>query len=283
MPRGDSGEERTTVFTGFDPQAPDAVEHFRARFMSWLKFAVNNIKKNKVRYLSKVEARPQGTLSINVGRTAKDEPTSGVSPEAIPARPSTEADYAELVNDIMDLLRKKEPAYGLPLSGVFAAMLAGRNAAQQRTMYGDTAARMARPVILRIVGEYAQQTQNHALAALVRRFQDFRANEPLSPTRTPQKVIKPVLDTKSKDYASIVSVIARYNGQPVGTAQLGSYRRRWLEYPPRTPGTTYRNRLEEVLAQMVADGVLRTVRGSQGALVYLPGPNYERFRQPAAV
>ena len=226
------------------------------------------------RYSQHRSGRTQGRICPRYGFSRRPDRQPG-----LPQKPTS----PNSCNDIMDLLRKKEPAYGLPLSGVFAAMVSGKNAAQQRTMYGDTAARMARPVILRIVGEYAQQTQNHALAALVRRFQDFRANEPLSPTRTPQKVIKPVLDTKSKDYASIVSVIARYNGQPVGTAQLGSYRRRWLEYPPRTPGTTYRNRLEEVLAQMVADGVLRTVRGSQGALVYLPGPNYERFRQPAAV
>ena len=40
--------------------------------------------------------------------------------------------------------------------------------------------------------------------------------------------------------------------------------------------------LEEVLAKMVQDGVLKATRTVKGALVYSPGPNYEQYRQPNA-
>jgi len=86
---------------------------------------------------------------------------------------------------------------------------------------------------------------------------------------------------KEKDYASILSVIDRL-GRPAGTADLGRYRRRWLEYSPRDAKSSYRNRMEEVLAQMVQDGVLQTVHTARAAVAYVAGPNAATYRQSAA-
>lgn len=282
LAKSDSGEERTNLFTGFDPNRPGANEHLRARFSKFIQFGLNNIKKNKVRRLANVEPRPAGSVSIGQGRTRDDYTPGTISPEAIPARPSTDASFAELVNDITDLLKKREPAYNLPLAGVFSAMISGKNAEQQRKLFGDTAARMARPVILRIIGDYGQQTGNFQLLRLVDKYKDFKATEPGPTTRQPQRTVKPVLTPKEKDYASIINVIDRFNGQPVGSASLGSFRGRWYSYPSRTPGSTL-NRLDDTLRQMVADNVLRTVAGSQGGVMYLPGPLYQQYRKGAAV
>jgi hypothetical protein len=69
----------------------------------------------------------------------------------------------------------------------------------------------------------------------------------------------------------------------VGTADLGRFRRHWLEYPPRDPSSGFRNRLEEVLAAMVRDGVLKAVQTRNGATVYERGPAFEQYRQGVAV
>ena len=64
-------------------------------------------------------------------------------------------------------------------------------------------------------------------------------------------------------------------------AVLGKVRRRWLERQPRDPSSRHPNRLADVLARMVADGVLL----KQGTR-YVPGPNYARFvgtPEPAGV
>lgn len=100
------------------------------------------------------------------------------SPDEIAARPAHDADVNELIDDIAELLTKKEAAYGLPLVAIFRGMMFG-----QRT---------------------------------------------------------------------------------------------------RNPSSGHRNRLEEVLAQMVEEGVLIATRTSRDALVYSPGQNYEAYRQGAA-
>jgi hypothetical protein len=86
------------------------------------------------------------------------------------------------------------------------------------------------------------------------------------------------LSGKAKDYTSILSVLDRL-GRPAGTADLGRYRRRWLEYPPREPMPAYRNRLEEVIDKMIMDRVLVATRTKQGAYLYEPGPNADQYRQ----
>ena len=71
------------------------------------------------------------------------------------------------------------------------------------------------------------------------------------------------------------------SGRQANLAVLGKLRRRWLERSPRDPNSPYPNRLADVLARMVQDGVL----GKQGAR-YIPGPQYSRYlaqQQPVAV
>ena len=83
--------------------------------MQFLKFAVNNIRKGKIPRLSTVQQRPQGTVSIGVGRRRNDDDTGTIAPEEIPARTSDEGEFNEMVEEITELLRRKEPAYGVPL------------------------------------------------------------------------------------------------------------------------------------------------------------------------
>ena len=96
------------------------------------------------------------------------------------------------------------------------------------------------------------------------------------------KAVAAPLTDQQRDYASILAVIDRL-GRPVGTADLGKYRRRWLDYPPRDATPGYRNRLEEVLARMVTDGVLTAIRTRKGALVYSLGPKSPMYRQESVL
>jgi len=282
MPVSEKGEPRTTLFSGFDADHPDAPQQLQARFMLFLQYAVRNIRKGKVPRLSNTERRPQGTVSIVPGRTAKDEPAAGVSPEQIAARPSDDTDLQELIQDITLLLRQKEKAYPVNLTGLFQSMMAGENVAQQRKQFGDRTARVGRQIIVRTMEEYALSTGNHRLLRLLDQFKDFKANQPSPPRRTLAKPAKPQLAPgKEKDFASILSVIDKL-GRPAGTADLGKYRRRWLDYPPREAASGHRNRLEEVLDLMVREGVLRAIKTPKGAFQYEPGPNAGQYRQAVA-
>ena len=178
-------------------------------------------------------------------------------------------------------MRRKEAAYGLPLVGLFSAIISGKNSEQQRAQFGDRVVRLARPVILRIIRDYAESSGNFQLLSLLDRFKDFKANQPDAPSRRLPKTIKPLLPEKERDYASILSVIDKV-GRPVGSADLGKYRRRWLEYPPRNSASGFRNRLEETLDSMVREGVLSAIRTAKGAFMYTPGPLASSYQQSAA-
>lgn len=65
------------------------------------------------------------------------------------------------------------------------------------------------------------------------------------------------------------------HGRSVSMLVLGKVRRRWLERPPRAPSSCQPNRLVDVLARMVEDGVLV----KQGAR-YVPGPRYAAYQEP---
>ena len=184
------------------------------------------------------------------------------------------------MNDITSLLRQKERAYGLPLVALFQAIISGKNSEQQRREFGDGAVRAARPIIVQTIRTYAEKSGNYHLLTLLNRFEGLRANQP-TPGLRPVRTQKPRLPEKERDYASILSVLERL-GRPAGTADLGRYRRRWLEYPPRNPGSGYRNRLEEVLDAMTKEGVLSAIRTAKGAFVYAPGPNAGAYQQSAA-
>jgi len=278
MATSDSGQPRDTVFGGFQ-ELPDYASGnpLLARFLKYLKFAVNNVAKGKIPRLASVEQRPQGTISIGQGRQKAGDPYAGISPDEIPARRSTEKDLDEMVWDIKMLLRQKERTLGLPLEELFISMMQGMRSEEQRITFGDRTARMGRQAIIQTIKGYAESSGNITLLNLLKKFEDFQGNQPMQPKRQVAKVAKPVLTEKQRDYASIINVIDRL-GRPVGSADLGRYRRRWLEYPARNTALGYRNRLEEVLACMVADGVLKATRTAAGAWTYSPGPQYNRYR-----
>jgi len=275
MATGSSGKSRTTLFGGFEERPHGSgFNPLQARFLSYLHYAINNIRRGKIPRLANVERRPQGTVSIGQGRTG-EQVGSSVSPEAIPARRSGEADLAEMIDDLVTLLRRKERAYPLPLVDVFRAIVAGTKNDELRRRFGDRRARIARQVLAQTIEEYGQATGNYRLLNQLRRSQEPETT-PKSTKTANVTVLKQ--SKKERDYASIVSVIDRFD-HPVGTSELGKYRRRWLDYPPRNPLPGYRNRLEEVLANMVKDGVLRATTTAKGATVYSPGANFERYRQ----
>lgn len=277
MSHTELGEPRATVFSGFE-ERPDYVQGnpLQARFLKYLQYAVNNIRKGNIPRLRNVEQRPQGTISIGLGRQREGDPDGSVSPDEIAARRSTEADLGEMIEDLTSLLRRKEGEHSLPLAALFQGIMAGERTEEQRRRFGDRVARSGRQVIVQTIHDYAYVTGNLQLLNLLHRLQ---GNDSATPARI-RMASKPVsapLSDQQRDYTSILSVIDRL-GRPIGTADLGRYRRRWLEYPPRDPASGYRNRLEEVLAKMVADGVLTATRTKQGAFVYWLGT---RCRPPS--
>jgi hypothetical protein len=268
MPRDDAGQDRSTVFGGFveKPGETPAYNPLQVRFMRSLEWAVNAIASGRIPRLAIAERRPSGTVSIGRGRDGDDQ---AVSPDEIAGRPSSDAGLDELVGDIGVLLRRKERQTGLPLAALFAAIVGGMSVEEQRRRFGDRAARVGRRTIIQTIEEYARATDNRRLLAMLRRLQGGADQQVAAPVRP----VTPVLSDKERDYASIASVIARFD-RPVGSADLGKYRRRWLEYPPREAGSGFRNRLEEVLAAMVRDRVLRATKTRNGAAVYSPGPRF---------
>jgi len=282
MPIRDTGEPRVTLFGDFDETKPYTPNFnpLQARFFKFLQFAINNVKKGKIVRLSNVERRPEGSVSIGLGRR-KDDDTGTISPDQIAARKSGEADFSEIVADLTELLKKKEPAYGLPLVRLFQAIIAGKNTEQQRQQFGDRTTRTARPIIVQTIRAYAESTGNYHLLSLLTRFEGFRANQPAVAGRRLAKTVKPRLPEKERDFASILAVIDRFD-RPVGTPDLGKYRRRWLDYPPRNAASGHRNRLEEVLDMMTKEGVLTAIRTQKGAFVYTVGPNAASYQQSAA-
>lgn len=265
-----TGSKRATLFSGFQerPHGP-GFNPLQARFMQFLQFAVNNIRRGRIPRLAHVGHRPSGTVTIGQGRSTKGEAGAVVSPESIPARRTGDADLAEMIEDIALLLRRKESAYGLPLVDLFRAILGGMNAHEQRQRFGDRRTRIARQVIALTIEEYGEVTGNYGLLNQLRRLREPR--QPVSPRPSSGTANAPKISDKERDYASILSVINRFD-RPVGSADLGKYRRRWLDYPPRNPLAGHRNRLEEVLSNMVSDGVLRVVKTKTGAVQYEPRP-----------
>jgi hypothetical protein len=166
------------------------------------------------------------------------------------------------------------------LTDLFGAIMAGDRTEQQLRRFGERATKEGRRILVATLRDYAETSGNFSLPNLLRRFEGFQANRPTPGKPKPAEAARPVLSDKERDYASIADVISRFD-RPVGTADLGRFRRRWLEYPPRDASSAFRNRLEEVLAMMVRDGVLRATRTRTGATVYEPGPQFQQHRQRA--
>ena len=136
-----------------------------------------------------------------------------------------------------------------------------------------------RKTIVQVIKQYAQRTQNWQLLRLLDRFKDFSGNRP-DPARQqprPPKRSKPTYPPDEQDYRSIVDVPEKH-GRSASLMILGTVRRRWLECQPRNPSSPYPNRLADVLARMVEDGVLV----QQGAR-YVPGVDHARYLEPVAV
>ena len=96
------------------------------------------------------------------------------------------------------------------------------------------------------------------------------------PKARPPKPAKAKLEPDQQDYASIISVMER-NGRTASLGLLQKDRRRWTEWPPRNPSSAHPNRLEDVLARMVSDGMLEERRTRKGGRYYVPGQNYQRY------
>ena len=134
--------------------------------------------------------------------------------------------------------------------------------------------------MMQVIRQYAESSGNFHLLSLLNRFDGFKANQPTPQGRRLPKPVRQVLSEKERDYGSILSVLDRL-GRPVGSADLGRFRRRWLEYPPRNPNSGFRNRLEEALATMTKEGVLTAIRTAKGAYLYSPGPNAGVYQHSA--
>lgn len=277
-----SGKERATLFGGFDTNRDfiHGTNPLLARFIEYLKNAVANIRAGRIPRLSKTGHRAPGTISIGVGRQP-DDLTGVVSPDQIAARSSGHDELQALLKDICTLLQRKEAAYGLPLVTFFGDMMNGMRNAEQRRKYGETASKSIRQIIVQTIRDFAEDSGNFALLQMLKGFEDFNPAKRAEPKRTPQKTPKPILAPQVKDYASIVSLIEKL-GRPVGTADLGRYRRRWLDYPPRDPDSHHRNRLDDTLEKMVDEYILVRKPTGRGGYEYFPGPQFDRYKEPVA-
>jgi hypothetical protein len=263
-PVGESGRQRKTIFD-FDESRPFDLRlgnPIEVLFKVYLANEIRNILGGRIPALR--TRQKTGTLSIGY-----DSPGE-VSPDEIPERmPSGEQ---EMLGDIIELLRRRSTPE-MPLADLFMSILRGEGTQAQRSRFGHAKADMMRKIVVGVIEQYAQRTQNWHLLRLLDRFRGFDATRPDSACRQPRppKPSKPIYPPDEQDYRSVVDVLER-SGRSVSMAILGKLRRRWLERPPRDPASVYPNRLADVLARMVSDGVL----AKQGAR-YVPGVEYSRY------
>lgn len=273
-PVGERGSRKRTIFD-FDESRPYDLavgNPVEVVFKTFLNNDLRSIMGNRIAALRKTQ-RP-GVLPIG-------DDTGSVSAEEIPGR--EESDDSEMMQDLMDLLRQRSTS-DLDLVALFRSILAGEGTRVQRTRFGHSKADAGRKIIVQIIQHYAQSTQNWHLIQLLDRFRDFDASRP-DPRRQakaekPPKPPRPSYPPDEQDYRSIVHVLEGH-GRSASMLVFGKVRRRWLERKPRDPASSHPNRLADVLARMVTDGVLM----KQGAR-YVPGPNYSRYLdtpEPVAV
>lgn len=272
-----SGEPKATVFGSFDANRPYGSQGnpLEARFKVAVGNAIRNIAAGRIPRLLNTERRPQGTVSIGQGR---GDQAGAISPDAISSR-SDARGLGELVSDLKLLLHRKEAAYGLPITALFDSMLSGQNQAEQRKQFGDKAAKIGRQVIVQTIKDYAESSGNHYLLQLLQRLEEPQESPAGQQRIAAKQASLPTWSSpKDQDFTSIMQVIDKYD-RPVGTADLGRHRRRWLQFPPRDTTSDHSNRMGEVLSQMVKDGALQTVQTGRGAQAYVPGPNAGKWRQ----
>jgi hypothetical protein len=274
-----TGAPKSTIFGGFDTERRSNLvgNPLLARFKTSLANAIRNIASGRLSRFATTAGRPQGSIHISPGRSRPGELAGMISAEEIPDRQNSEKGLAELVSDIAALLTRKETEHRLPLNAMFGALIAGEPTAERRRQFGERAISKGKQVIVRTIEDYARESGNSYLLGLLSRIE----HPDETPSVKPPKTVPAFSSLKEKDYRSILDLLDRL-GRPVGTADLGRFRRRWLEYPPRDPSSGRRNRLEEVLHQMLDDGVLKSIQKGRGALAYAPGPAADQYRRPVA-
>ena len=227
--------------------------------------------------------QPYAEFSIPIGCPSTTDDPATSRPTA-PSQPKKflvvfPATISKCSMTCMDLFRRQSTPQ-MPLADLFMSILRGegtRVAAKPVRLFDCRHA--AGRSSSRRSPQYAQRTHNWPLLHLIDRIQNPDAvpvrQQPPAP-RPPQ----PQWSDDERDYRSVVDVWRRTVAS-VSMAVLGKVRRRWLERQPRDPSSRHPNRLADVLARMVADGVL-VKQGTR----YVPGPNYARYvgtPEPAAV
>jgi hypothetical protein len=252
-----NGEPKSTVFGSFNFDRPSGAGNaLEARFKTSVMNAVRNIASGRIRRLLHT-------------------PSSTVSADEVPSRIDHDQQFSELIRDISGLLMRKEKETNLPLVGLFNAIISGETTAEQRRLFGNRAATIGRRVVIETIKDIARRSGNDHLMGLL-----AKVDQPsVVPAAASPKSQSARATPKESDFASILALLDKL-GRPVGSADLGRFRRRWLDYPPRESGT-HRNRLEQVLEQMLKDGVLKAVQTARGAVAYVPGPNAEAYRRAA--
>jgi hypothetical protein len=279
-PVGERGQPRKTLFdidTTYSWNLQQG-NPLAARFKLYLRHDLAAICGGKIPRLAYVQRRP-GMVSISAGRERDDEEPGSVSADQIPDRAS--GDWTELVTDIISLLRRQEKEHPeLPLVSLFTSILSGEQTRSTRSIFGRRESDLGRQHIISAIEQYASATENRRLLRLLDRFKDFdptRANP--AAARTSHQPVRPKpqqIPLDERDYRSIIEVMEKH-GQRANLAILGKARRRWLERPPRDPSSPHPNRLADVLARMVADGVLQERRTRAGGRLFVPGRRYGEF------
>lgn len=274
---GEKGQPRRAVFD-FDENRPFDLARgnpLEAIFKQYLLNDLRSICGGRISRL-RITNRPHGTVSIEQGH-GKDANAGMVSPDEIPAKPPSGEE--ELFQDIHELLRRNSTPT-MPLADLWAAMLEGMPLKKQRATFGHTKADTMRKTIKTTLRDYAARTQNLELLRLLDKFADYNPTRP-DPNSVRQRRLKRPKKPKSnlppdvQDYMSIIDVIEKAGGR-ASMMVLGKKRRRWLERKPRDPKSPHGDRLHDVLARMVADGVL----AKHGA-AYVAGPSCQQFKTKA--
>ena len=263
-PTGERGLPRHSLFD-FDENRPYDLRlgnPLQAIFRQYLSNAVMTIGMGKIPALRRVQY--PNRLSINYGRAGNDPGYGTVSAEEIPNRVQN-YDH-EMLDDLLDLLRRRSTPT-MPLADLFLSILNGEGTRSQRSRFGHSTTDTGRKLIVQTISQYAQQTGNWSLLNLLDRIQNPDARQQ-PPAPEPSE---PELSPDERDFRSIVQVLEG-NRRSVSMAVLGKSRRRWLERPPRDPSSPQPNRLADVLARMVQDGVLM-----KNGTRYVPGPDYARY------
>jgi len=263
-PVGERGLPRHSLFD-FDETRPYDLRlgnPLQAIFRQYLSNAVTTIGMGKIPALRRVQY--PNRFSINYGRAGNDPGYGTVSAEEIPNRVQN-YDH-EMLSDLLELLRRRSTPT-MPLADLFLSILQGEGTRVARRRFGHSTADTGRRIIIQTISQYAQQTGNWSLLNLLDRIQNPDVQQQPSAPRPPE----PELSPDERDFRSVVDVLEK-NGRSVSMAVLGKSRRRWMERPPRDPNSSHPNRLADVLARMVRDGVL----AKQGTR-YVPGPDYARY------